>query len=186
LFRFQQLRWSGFYFNYLGFNYLGQSLGGDVRWLTADEQVAWRLLLRVAVGLPDRLEAELQAAHGLSLSEYEVLAHLSSYPDRRLRMRDLAGSALLSKSRLSHTVDRLEGRGLVRRRRCEHDRRGAFAELTAEGFTYLEAAAPTHVTGVRRHFNDCVPAADLDAFVRVLRCVADTLSSEEHGPAPAP
>ncbi len=88
-----------------------------VRWLEPDEQAAWRALLRATLGLVDRLDDELRAEHDLSFGDYEILAHLSSDPDGRLRMTDLAGRALVSKSRLSHAVGRLEDRELVRRER---------------------------------------------------------------------
>lgn len=148
---------------------------GDVRWLDDEEQQAWRLLLRATLTLVDRLDEELRGEHQISLGDYEILAHLSSAPDRALRMRDLAERALVSRSRLTHTVDRLVTRGYVRRQASEHDRRGVVAVLTADGLTLLEQAAPTHVDGVRRLLVDQLPRGGARSLVRTLRPVLDQL-----------
>ena len=147
-------------------------------WLSEDEQEAWRAVLQVSVSLLERLDAELQSAHQLSLSEYEVFVHLSAAPLRRLRMRELAERALVSRSRLTHTVDRLERRGLVTRERCETDRRGFFAVLTDDGRAALEAAAPTHVAGVRRYLIDRIPADALPIVTRSLDGCLAALSDD--------
>jgi DNA-binding MarR family transcriptional regulator len=142
------------------------------RWLTDDEQQAWRLLLRVTLTLVERLDGELRQAHDLALGDYEILAHLSSRPDHMLRMRELAERALVSKSRLTHTVDRLAARGLVRREPCPEDRRGVSAVLTANGLTLLHQAAPTHVDGVRRLLLTRLPQTGVRHLVQTLRPVA--------------
>ena len=143
----------------------------EVQWLDDDEQQAWRLLLRVTLTLVDRLDEELRREHQLSLGDYEILAHLSSEPDRSLRMRDLADRALVSRSRLTHTVDRLVERGFVRRERCQEDRRGVTAVLRPEGLARLEEAAPTHVAGVRRLLLDQLGPSAVPGLLRALRPV---------------
>ena len=114
----------------------------------------WRALIRVTTGVLGALDGELQAEHGLSLGEYEVLVHLSEEPEHSLRMTDLAGRLHLSPSGITRRIDGLERAGRVERRRCPSDRRGSNAVLTAEGIRRLEEAAPTHVRGVRAHFID--------------------------------
>jgi len=123
-------------------------------WLTIEQQQSWRAYLAATTLLSEKLSRELQAAHGLTLADYEILVRLSEAPDRRLRMSQLASHTLASRSRLSHQVDRLEKAGLVERQACEDDRRGANAVLTDVGFDLLVLAAPTHVEGVRRHLVD--------------------------------
>lgn len=125
------------------------------RWLDQHEQQVWREFLEVTQLLWDRLGRELDAVEGgLSLSEYELLARLSDAEGRSARMSTLAGQLVHSRSRLTHTVSRLEDRGLVRREVCLNDRRGVLAVLTDNGHEALAAAAPTHVTGVREHLFD--------------------------------
>src|SRR2546423_8790043 len=93
-------------------------------WLNDAEQQTWRALLRTTVMLLERLDADLQEDHGISLSDYEVLVNLSEEDEGRMRMGDLASRALVSRSRLSHAVDRLAAAGLVNRERCGRDRPG--------------------------------------------------------------
>jgi DNA-binding MarR family transcriptional regulator len=123
-------------------------------WLDADEMAAWRALVAVSSRLFEQLDRELVAAHDLTLGDYEVLAYLSDAPEQRLRMSELADDLLVSRSRLTHHVNRLEREKLVERAKCPTDRRGSFAVLTAEGRRRLVAAAPTHVAGVRAHLFD--------------------------------
>jgi DNA-binding MarR family transcriptional regulator len=125
----------------------------DVRWLTDDEQRAWRSFMAGSRRLLTRLDQDLKA-HGLNHDDYGVLVQLSEAPDERLRMSTLADRSVESRSRLSHHVGRLERRGLVERASCPDDRRGSWAILTPEGRKVMEAVAPHHVTGVREHFLD--------------------------------
>ncbi len=118
-------------------------------WLEADEQDVWRGFLRMNAWIYDELEHDLRSRDGLSLIEYGILAHLSEAPEQRMRMRDLAETVIVSKSRLSHQIARLERDGHVRRESCEDDRRGLWAVLTDDGATALRAAAPGHATRVR-------------------------------------
>src|SRR6201994_4385823 len=118
-------------------------------WLSDDEQRAWRTYLRMSSLLPAALNRELQQDSGLTLPEYEVLVQLSEAPQRRLRPFQICAALNWEQSRLSHQLTRMERRGLVSRRECEADGRGAFVELTATGATAIEAAAPRHVATVR-------------------------------------
>jgi DNA-binding MarR family transcriptional regulator len=128
--------------------------GREPRWLSADEQRAWRAWLYSSQLLQDRLDRELTHRTGISHAYYEVLVALSEAEGRMLRMSELADRCLSSRSRLSHAVSRLEERGWVRRQVCAEDGRGQLAVLTDEGFAALQAAAPVHVEGVRSHLFD--------------------------------
>ena len=119
---------------------------------------AWRGMLRIHAALVRELDAELEAAHDLPLSSYDVLIYLQSAPDKRLRMAELADSVLLSRSGVTRLVDRLEREGLIVRDTCTSDGRGCFAVLTDAGEEMLARARPTHLAGVRerflKHFDD--------------------------------
>ncbi len=125
---------------------------------------AWRGLLRAHAALTRALDAELTAAHGLSLSSYEVLLLLADAPAGRMRMAELADSALLSRSGLTRLVDRLERSGLIRREPCPSDLRGAHAVITEPGRDLFGSARRTHLAGVRRRFLDRYSEAELKAF----------------------
>jgi len=149
----------------------------DVRWLSDEEQRAWRAFLAGSQLLMHQLGRELQYEHGLTHNDYEILVQLSESPDRRMRMTDLAERCRLSKSRLSHQISRMEEAGLVARATCPSDRRGAFAVLTDEGMRRLEKAAPSHVEGVRDHFIDRLTSDELAALAAAFRRVADHLQA---------
>jgi DNA-binding MarR family transcriptional regulator len=143
----------------------------DTRWLDEEEMRAWRVFLRSHADLLVRLDRELEAEHGLSLAEYEVLAFLSEAPGERLRMSELARRVLVSPSALTRRMDRLEKQGLVRRERCTDDARGAYAVLSGQGRVRIETAAPTHVRGVRAHFIDRLSRTQLSALAEALEVV---------------
>lgn len=128
------------------------------------ELAAWRGLLRAHSSLVKALDAELEQAHGLALSSFEVLTRLDQASGGRMRMCELAESVLLSRSGLTRLVDRLERGGLVVRGSCEHDARGAFAVITAAGRSELEGARATHLDGVRRLFLGGFSAAELETL----------------------
>ena len=142
------------------------------RWLDAAQQQTWRSFLLGTTRLFEQLERDLRTAHDLSLPEYEILVRLSESPDHQLRMAELASSVSHSRSRVTHTISRLEAAGLVARTACPTDGRGVIARLTGEGYARLVDAAPTHVAGVRRYLVDLVDADDLAATGRVFAAVA--------------
>ncbi|MET0684718.1 MAG: MarR family transcriptional regulator [Solirubrobacteraceae bacterium] len=120
--------------------------------LSAAELGAWRGMLRIHTALIRALDAELDAAHGLPLTSYDVLIYLQNAPQKRLRMAELADSVLLSRSGVTRLVDRLEREGLLVRDACDDDGRGLYAVLTRKGEEVLERARPTHLAGVRERF----------------------------------
>lgn len=126
----------------------------ETRWLSLEEQRAWRAYLEATYLLFDALDRQLQRDAGIPHAYYEILVRLSEAPDRMMRMSELAERTRSSRSRLSHAVARLEERGWVERLECETDRRGQNAHLTDSGFAALAAAAPGHVEAVRTHLVD--------------------------------
>ncbi len=127
---------------------------GTTNWLDDDEQRAWRGFLDVHAQLNAAINRQLQSTTGLSLSDYAILVELTSElaDDGSLRMFELGERLQWEKSRVSKQVSRMEARGLVERRHCADDRRGAFVDLTDEGRAAIEAAAPAHVELVRDLF----------------------------------
>jgi len=132
---------------------------------------AWRSFVTASAALMARLDRELEAEHGLSLGEYEVLAFLSESPERRLRMTDLADALHLSPSGLTRRLDQLVKQGWVCRQRCDIDKRGYYAVLTDAGFAKVVAAAPVHVRGVREHLIDRLSRRQLETLGSALRRV---------------
>ncbi|CAB4340262.1 unannotated protein [freshwater metagenome] len=147
------------------------------RWLTKEQQVHWRSWLTASTALREQLSGELQEAHGLTITDYEILVRLSESENHAIRMSDLAAKTLLSRSRLSHQIDRMETAGLVTREVCADDRRGQLAVLTNTGMKALAAAAPLHVSGVRKHFVDVLTDAEYQALGTAAKKIADHLDS---------
>jgi DNA-binding MarR family transcriptional regulator len=115
-------------------------------------QRAWRGMLQAHSCLSKRLDAELEQAHRLPMTSYEVLHHLERSGGGRMRMCDLAEQAHLSRSGLTRLVDRLEREQLLERCSCQHDARGSYACLTQTGRERLMEARGTHLAVVREHF----------------------------------
>jgi DNA-binding MarR family transcriptional regulator len=154
-------------------------MGGMTRWLTEDEQRLWRGWLAASMLLPERLNRDLQEQHGLTGTDYQVLVELSESPEHRMRMSTLAERTQLSRSRLSHQVDRMTKAGLVTRQECAQDGRGMFAVLTEHGWDTIVAAAPDHVESVRRHLVDQLTPEQFEAFGQACITVADALRAGE-------
>jgi DNA-binding MarR family transcriptional regulator len=132
---------------------------------------AWQGLITSTTALLAVLDNELQAEHGLSLGDYEVLVHLSEADGHAIRMSELANRLHLSPSGITRRVDGLVRTGLVERRRCPNDRRGANAVLTPLGKKTLETAAPTHLRGVREYFIDRLAPDDLASLATLLAAI---------------
>jgi DNA-binding MarR family transcriptional regulator len=142
----------------------------EPQWLNSEQQRIWRTYLLGSATLQERLDADLRQ-FGLDLPEYEILVVLSESPDQRCRMSELAEAVHHSRSRLTHTITRMEKSKLVARTTCPTDRRGVWAYLTEQGMELLRTAAPDHVAAVRRNFVDAVSAEDLEALGRAFDAV---------------
>lgn len=149
---------------------------GGTRWLDDGQQRSWRALLLGTTLLMDRLDADLRREFDISLTEYEILVRLSER-DGQMRMAQLADALAHSRSRVTHTVGRMEKAGYVVRSVSPEDRRGIIASLTDEGMSLLVAAAPMHVEGVRAYLVDLTTPEDFEAVGRVMNAVADKLIS---------
>ncbi len=154
----------------------------EPRWLTAGEQAAWRAFLDACQELFGAVEAQLQHQEGIPHTYYEILVRLSEAPGRSLRMSQLAQASASSKSRVSHAVARLEGRGWIRRVNCPTDRRGQIAELTEAGYAALSAAAPGHVEQVRRSLFDVLTPEQVSQLAEISTAI---LAAGDCGPRAA-
>jgi len=153
----------------------GETLASDQpRWLSDEEQEAWRAYVRLAKLLFRQLDRDLHP-YGLSTNDYEILVELSEAPKRRLRMTELADLTAQSRSRLSHQITRMEAKGLVRRDACDGDKRGMFAVITPRGTATMERVAPSHVESVRRHFIGQLTPEQLATLKQASQPVLDQL-----------
>jgi DNA-binding MarR family transcriptional regulator len=151
------------------------SEAGGTRWLEADQQASWRAFAVGVTLLLDRLDTDLQHEFDLSLTEYEILVRLSERPERSMRMAQLADALAHSRSRVTHTVARMQRAGLVARFASPEDGRGIVCRLTDRGNDLLVEAAPIHVQGVRDYLVDLADRDDFAALGRVMNAVTDNL-----------
>jgi len=149
--------------------------GDEVRWLSTEQQRSWRAYIMGTELLQHQLDRELREEHDISFSEYEILVRLSEADGGRMRMATLADAMSHSRSRVTHTISRMEKADLVVRRASDSDGRGVEAVMTAEGQRVLDEAAPTHVRGVRQHLVDLADRADFAALGRIFNEVSDRL-----------
>lgn len=149
------------------------------RWLEADQQESWRAFLGGTTVLMEKLDRDLRSAHDVSMGEYEILVRLSEAPDHSVRMAELATQVAHSRSRITHTIARLERAGLVTRGQCSEDGRGVCAVLTAHGYDTLRAAAHTHVRGVRDYLVDIAGDEEFGVIGRVMERVRSHLGGAE-------
>jgi DNA-binding MarR family transcriptional regulator len=135
------------------------------------ELAAWRAFLRAHAGLTRRLEEDLMREQQLPLAMYDVLVQLLE-AGGRLRMTELAGAVLISRSGLTRLVDRMVTAGYVRREPSPGDARGVFAVLTDAGFERLKAASPTHLGGIGAYVVDRLDPEELMALGRACEKLA--------------
>ncbi|MFD7440907.1 MarR family winged helix-turn-helix transcriptional regulator [Streptomyces sp. NPDC059909] len=149
-----------------------------VRWLTPEEQHAWRSFVRLQERLRGRLSRLLQTESNVSVADFAVLVELTDAPDGRQRFLDLSRALEWEKSRISHHISRMVTRGLVVREECPEDGRGAFVVMTDAGRAMIEAAAPRHVEAVRALFLDHVTPAELRVLAQISERVVEKLDED--------
>ncbi|MFI6339149.1 MarR family winged helix-turn-helix transcriptional regulator [Streptomyces sp. NPDC050535] len=153
----------------------------ETRWLSDEEQRTWRAYMHASTLLEDHLDRQLQRDAGMPHVYYGLLVQLAEAPHRRLRMTELAMSAKITRSRLSHAVARLEKNGWVRREDCPSDKRGQFAVLTDDGYDVLSRTAPGHVAAVRQALFDRLSPDQQKSLGEAMRIIAEGLQPTDAG-----
>ena len=150
----------------------------DTQWLDEKQMAAWVRLAAVLELLPATLDAQLRRDSGLTHFDYYVLAMLSDAPERTLRMTALSEYTTATLPRLSHVVQRLEGRGLLDRFPCPEDRRATNARLTEAGWAKVRQAAPGHVETVREYVVDALTPEQVTQLAAITDAVLHRLDPD--------
>jgi len=145
------------------------------RWLNAEERRAWLAYVDFSMLLGDYLNRQLRRDSGITHADYSLLAFLSATPDHTLGMSQLAHRLKITRSRLTHAVNRLAELGLVDRREDPTDGRSQLAVLTDEGYALLEQAAPGHVEAVRRAVFDALTPEQVRQFAEIGETIGEAL-----------
>lgn len=146
--------------------------------LSPEEQAAWDSFIRMQEKLIGRLSHLVRSDSGMSAADYLVLAKLTESKEGEMRFLELAKLVEWEKSRMSHQVTRMVKRGLVAKRECPEDARGAFVVATPLGYKTIQDAAPMHVEHVRRLFIEALTPNQLNTFARLSQRVSDHMEKQ--------
>lgn len=158
----------------------------EPRWLSGPDQKAWRSYLTGSQLLTVQLDKELRDNHGIGMPEYEILVRLSEHEDRTMRMALLATDTTMSRSRLTHSVSRMEKKGLLDRFSIAEDGRGVNCQMTEAGWQLLVSVAPFHVVSVREHLVDLLEPEEMATLGRVFSKVTAHMREIGKGPVDPP
>ena len=156
----------------------------EPRWLDPQQQRDWRATITGMTYLMRAISSDLESESGFSMAEYELLVRLSESLEEGVRMAELAEKIAHSCSRVTHTIARLERRGIVERIPASDDRRGVIARITAEGMRRLTEAAPSHVESVRARLVDVVSPEELHQLGEAMRTALAAAGLEVPEPNP--
>jgi DNA-binding MarR family transcriptional regulator len=136
-------------------------------------------LVRAETRLYNAIGETLRREHGLATTQYEFLRHFRDHPGSRIA--DVATNFAAGIGAISKGVDRLEGRGWVRRHPNPTDGRSSLVSLTPAGTALVGAAEETF----RRRLADLVAPVLDDAGVRgasvALRALRTRLEQDRVG-----
>lgn len=102
-------------------------------------------LTRAVNALETRL-SDAGSMGDLTATQFGVLETLFHLGD--LSLHELGGKLLKSGGNITLVVDNLEKRGLVKRQRCQTDRRVIYASLTEAGRNLISAIFPRHAQSI--------------------------------------
>jgi DNA-binding MarR family transcriptional regulator len=125
-------------------------------------------LRRAHSSLTRTLETRLLADHGLTISDYEALLHLSRAGEGRLRRVDLAELLLLTPSGVTRLLDGLQAHGLVDKATCTTDARVTYAVITNAGRQRLETAASAQADVLRDVLGATLGSEELETLATLL------------------
>jgi len=131
-------------------------------------ETAFVRFLRAHAAVTRQLSARLESAHGLTLSDYDVLVQLYYAPERALRRVDIARAVLLTASGITRLLDGLERAGWVEKRACETDARVSYAVLTPAGVEKFEAAQKSHRADIEALFASRFSAGEREQLAELL------------------
>ena len=151
----------------------------EPHWLDEREAHLWQAYRDLQRELRNALDRQLVRDAGLTGADYALLVPLSEAPDGLVRARDLGRLVGWDRSRISHQLRRMEQRGLVAREDCPEDARGSMVRLTPAGRCAIEAAAPNHVTTVRRFFIDQLTDDEIDTLAELFGRLLAGLTNDE-------
>ena len=135
---------------------------------TRNRLLAWESFLSSHAAITREMTTDLLNAHGLTLSDYEVLLRLARAEGEMMRRVDLAESVLLTASGITRLLEGLERAGFVEKAACASDARVSYAKLTDAGREKFVAARKTHLVGIEELFIGRFSENELDQLAEML------------------
>ena len=142
------------------------------------QAAAWELYFTTTARLTERIEAALKCQSGLSMPEYSVLLMTDRAGEAGIRPSVLAHKVVFSRSRLTHTMKRLESRGLISRRPCQGDGRGGLVFLTDAGKRLFDEAALVQRDVIRRLFLNDITPEEIDMLTGLFSRVSERINND--------
>ena len=139
---------------------------------------AWELYFTTTARLTERIEAALKCQSGLSMPEYSVLLMTDRAGEAGIRPSVLAHKVVFSRSRLTHTMKRLESRDLISRRPCQGDGRGGLVFLTDAGKRLFDKAAIVQRDVIRRLFLNEITPEEIDMLTGLFSRVSERINND--------
>ena len=139
---------------------------------------AWELYFTTTARLTERIEAALKCQSGLSMPEYSVLLMTDRAGEAGIRPSVLAHKVVFSRSRLTHTMKRLESRNLISRRPCQGDGRGGLVFLTDAGKRLFYEAAIVQRDVIRRLFLNEITPEEIDMLTGLFSRVSERINND--------
>ena len=139
---------------------------------------AWELYFTTTARLTERIEAALKCQSGLSMPEYSVLLMTDRAGEAGIRPSVLAHKIVFSRSRLTHTMKRLESRDLISRRPCQGDGRGGLVFLTDAGKRLFDEAAIVQRDVIRRLFLNEITPEEIDMLTGLFSRVSERIDND--------
>ena len=139
---------------------------------------AWELYFTTTARLTERIEAALKYQSGLSMPEYSVLLMTDRAGEAGIRPSVLAHKVVFSRSRLTHTMKRLESRDLISRRPCQGDGRGGLVFLTDAGKRLFDEAAIVQRDVIRRLFLNEITPEEIDMLTGLFSRVSERIDND--------
>ena len=119
----------------------------------------------------ERHFAEFVRARGLTHPQFDIIATLGNTPG--MSYKELGEKTLITKGTLTGVIERLEMKGLVKRERCDIDKRSFYVRLTPCGEAMFAEVFPQVLAQGRLFFAGLTPADfdTLDASLHKLKAV---------------
>lgn len=125
----------------------------------------WVVLARAYAAVEAHVADDI-ARHDLTVMEFGILEAL--HHKGPLLLGEIQKKVLVTSGGITYLVDRLVGKGLVRREDCPTDRRARYAVLTPAGSRLIARIFPEHSTVIEQTVS-ALPAREQEELTRLLR-----------------